>query len=111
METIKINVLVWNVEEFCGYKPITTFWEDFSIAEAFGINAIRDTFERAFSEWRENYKYLTELIMVLNHKIWQWYEKNKSLANLYNDIYNIADGYAIENLKDEELNYFYSVTD
>ena len=26
----------WNIEEFCGYKPITTFWDDFSIADVFG---------------------------------------------------------------------------
>lgn len=26
------------------YECITTFWEDFSIADAFGIEAIKDTF-------------------------------------------------------------------
>ena len=42
-------MIKWNVEELCGYKPITTFWDDFTIAEAFGIDAIRDTFNRAFA--------------------------------------------------------------
>ena len=57
-----------------GYELQTTFWEDFSIADRFGLSAIQDTFKRAFEEWKNNYKYLTELILVLNHKIWQYYE-------------------------------------
>lgn len=49
--------------------------------------------------------------MVLNHKIWQWYQKNTSLAKVYNKVWELADGYAVNNLKDEELEYFYRVTD
>ena len=51
-----------------GYELQTTFWEDFSIADRFGLSAIQDTFKRAFEEWKNNYKYLTELILVLNHE-------------------------------------------
>ena len=58
-----------------------------------------------------NYKYLTELVMVLNHKIAQWYERNMPLAKLYNDAWNIADNYAVNHLQGDELNYFYNVTD
>jgi len=35
-----------------GYEVKTTFWEDFSIAERFGLSAIQDTFNRAFKEWK-----------------------------------------------------------
>ena len=42
-----------------GYELQTTFWNDFSIADRFGLSAIQDTFSRAFEEWKENYKYLT----------------------------------------------------
>ena len=52
-----------------GYTVQTTFWEDFTIADRFGLSAIRDTYNRAFKEWNENYKFLTELVLVLNHKI------------------------------------------
>ena len=38
--------------EEIGYKPITTFWDDFSIADRFGISAIKDTYKRAFEEWK-----------------------------------------------------------
>ena len=72
----------WNITEMCGYQPITTFWEDFYIAERFGTAAIKDTYKRAFKEWKGNYKYLTELVMVLNQKIWRYYEKNDTYAYL-----------------------------
>ena len=35
-----------------GNEVKTTFWEDFSIAERFGVSAIQDTFNRAFKEWK-----------------------------------------------------------
>lgn len=89
----------------------TTFWSDFSIADIFGTDAIRDTFNRAFEEWKGDYRYLTELVMVLNHKIWQWYEKNETIARVYNELYGKADNYAIDNLEGDELRFFLNVTD
>lgn len=97
--------------EEAGYKVQTTFWEDFTIADFFGVKAIQDTFDRAFGEWKKDYKYLTELILVLNHKIWQHYQSNPDVAALYNSLWKQADLYAVENLKDDELSYFYEVTD
>ena len=97
--------------EEAGYKVQTTFWEDFTIADFFGVKAIQDTFDRAFGEWKKDYKYLTELILVLNHKIWQHYQSNPDVAALYKSLWKQADLYAVENLKDDELSYFYEVTD
>ena len=94
-----------------GYEVETTFWEDFSIAERFGLSAIQDTFNRAFKEWKEDYEFLTELVLVLNHKIWQYYETRPEIATLYNTLWEQTDQYAMENLKDEELSYFFDVTD
>lgn len=101
----------WRIEELTGYKPITTFYRDFSIAEAFGEQAIKDTYVEAFEDWKHDYKYLTELVMVLNWKIWEHYEDNERLAKLYNELWEGLDNYACENLKDEELEYFFRTTD
>lgn len=38
---ISLGLPKWNVEEELGYKPITSFWQDFSIAERFGGKAVR----------------------------------------------------------------------
>ena len=113
METAKIQFVtpMWNIEKMTGYKPLTTFWSDFSTAEKFGIEAVKGTFKRAFEEWKGDYKFLTELVMVLNHKIWQWYEKNDELARVYDALWEEADNYGCENLKGEELDYFYEILD
>ena len=50
--------------EYENERVETTFWDDFSIAERFGENAILDTYKRAMKEWKSNYKYLTELVIV-----------------------------------------------
>lgn len=95
-----------------GYETITTFWQDFSIADHFGPGAIKDTFNRTFNEWKNNYKYLTELVMILNWKIWEHYEKdNRAYAKLYNTLWMATDAYATENLKGDEADYFFRATD
>ena len=44
MKTIHITVSPDMIEN--GYQPKTTFWMDFSIADKFGIAAIKDTYNR-----------------------------------------------------------------
>ena len=89
----------------------TTFWSDFSIADAFRKNAVRDTFNRAFAEWKSDFRYLTDLVMVLNHKIFQHYDGDRELSKLYDSLWRIADDYAMKNLVGKELDYFYRTTD
>ena len=93
------------------YEYKTTFWMDFSIADRFGISAIKDTFDRAFEDWKNNYEYLTELVMVLNHKIWQWYDKNDNVAKLYNELWLKAQQYGYDTLEGDELDYFWRTLD
>lgn len=73
-----------------GYDLMTTFWEDFSTADKYGIAGVKDTYKRAFSEWKDDYKFFTELTLVLNHKIWQHYESNRELAALYDRLWREA---------------------
>lgn len=94
-----------------GYEFISTFPMDFSIADKFGVDAIKDTFNRAFEEWKYNYIYLTEFVITLNHKIWEWYGKNETYAKLYNELWEQADNYACDNLMGDELTFFYETTD
>ena len=102
----------WSIEAETGYKPITTFYTDFSIADGFGVAAIKDTYKRAMQNWKDNYKYLTELVMVLNWKLWRYWEGgNEKYAELYHDLWWKTDNYALDNLKDEELDYFIRTTD
>lgn len=106
-----MKIKTWNIEKVTGYKPQTTFYEDFSIADKFGINAIKDTYRRAFRDWKDNHIYLTELVMVLNWKIWEHCETNEKYAVLYDKLWRETAQYAVENLKDTELEYYFQTTD
>lgn len=90
----------------------TTFWMDFSIADKFGIKAVKDTFNRAYKEWKKDYKYLTDLVIVLNRKCWQHYDAgNDELSQLYADYYYKARDYACSHLKGKEMDYYFEMTD
>lgn len=105
-----MELAYWNIEEETGYKPLTTFYTDFSIADKYGKDAIEDTFKRAFDEWKSDYRFLTELVMVMSWKSFE-HPENQEFAKLYTELYERADSYAIKTLKGSELEYFYSTTD
>lgn len=114
MQTIQFrmpSIPAWNITEMTGYEPKTTFWQDFSIADAFGMDAVRDTFKRAFKEWRVDVEYLTELVMVLNHKGWYWYGRNEAMSRLYFKLWEEADLWAGENLQGDDAEYYYRTLD
>jgi hypothetical protein len=107
-----MKIKTWNIEAMTGYKPQTTYYEDFSIADQFGIDAVKDTYKRAMQTANfMGYKYLTELVMALNWKIWEHYETNEPLARVYNDLWEQASEQAVTKLKGEELEYYFNTTD
>ena len=121
-----MKITDWNIEEMTGYKPKTTFYTDFSIAEAFGTDAIRDTYEKAFNEWKTDTEYVTELVMVLNWKSWEHHDRgllaeqsgddlaadsHTDLVELYCSLYEEADAWCMDNLNDDDLAYFIRTTD
>lgn len=98
--------------EMTGYRPFTTFWQDFTIAEHFGEKAIKETFNRAFKEWKSDYEYLTELVMILNWKMWYFYDiEQKNLSILYQELFEKSNEWALNNLKGDELSYYLQTTD
>lgn len=102
----------WNIEAETGYKPITTFYMDFSIADMFGVSAIKDTYKRGLETAKFlGYKELTEFVMALNWKIYEHYQHNNKFAELYDSLWRKADDLARETLKGEELAYYYRTTD
>ncbi len=101
----------WNIESMTGYVPKTTFYTDFSIADNFGEVAVRDTYRRAFDSWKKDVVYITELVMVLNWKIFEHHGKNGTLAKLYDELWREADEWCMENLKGDDLEYFLRTTD
>ena len=106
-----LTIKMFDSEKAFGYKQITTFFQDFSIADNFGINAIRDTYKTGMEYAKTDYKVLTEFVMVLNWKIWEHHKTNPKYGKVYNELWEKADAYACDTLKGDELRYFYKTTD
>lgn len=109
------------IYEQTGYKTFTTFAMDFEIADTFGVKAIKDTFKGA-CEWLSDYKYWTELVMILNWNIWK--HQHDEYGLVYNDLWAKAeqmfeDEYAdksddtdeVRKMKKEARLYYYQTLD
>ena len=102
----------WNIKELCGYHPVTTFYTDFSIADAFGLSAVKDTYERAFEEWHSDVKFITELCMVMSWKSFQHdAEGHDKLRDWYVEKFYELRDWCSGNLKGADLDYFIQTID
>lgn len=100
-------------EEF-GYERQTTFFSDLSIAEWYGLDGVRDTYNRVCKEWISDVKYFTEFVMALNWKCWEWHGRGyNELAQLYSELYSAAYELGYEKYKDddEKSSYFWRTLD
>lgn len=106
------DLIDWDIQNMTGYTPETTYYTDFSIADHFGLNAIKDTLKRA-KEQCETFGYVwkTELSMVLNWKIFEHYGKNEEYAEFYDEAWREYAGYLQDTLQGDELSYYYKTTD
>jgi len=95
-----------------GYEFKTTFWQDFTIADCFGEAAVRDTFDRAFGEWKSDVVYVTELALVTNWRCWLHHDAgDDALSDLYAELYYKVRGWCLDNLKGDDIRYYFEVTD
>ena len=99
------------LEETFDFKLESTFWEEFSIAEDYGSEGVREHYDLVFNQWKDNLKYLTELVLVLNIKIFIWYGVDDDLGQMYDQLWKETDGYALETLKGDDLHYYLSTLD
>lgn len=99
------------LEKEFNYKFETTFWEEFSIADQYGPEGVLEHYNLVFDRWKDNLKYLTELVLVLNWKIYQWYQVDDTLGMTYDELWKRADGFAMDTLKEEDLHKYLSALD
>lgn len=99
------------LEETFDFKFESTFWEEFSFAEDYGSEGVREHYDLVFNQWKDNLKYLTELVLVLNWKISTWYGVDDTLGLTYDQLWKETDGYALETLKGDDLHYYLHTLD
>ena len=92
------------MEKMLDYKFESTFWEEFSIAENYGRDAVKKHYDLVFSQWKDNIKFLTELVLVLNLKLFIWFK-------MYEDLYVDADAYVLCTFEGDDLYYYLHTLD
>ena len=119
-----------NLADMSGYERKYTFYSDFSIAEfcetwMHDRGAIIDTFNNVIESWGSSIEAISEIVLVLNHKIWAFYDgvdssylkcnehNRERIAKLYDKLYHKAVDFVYEKFgeDDEAMSYYYSVTD
>ena len=99
------------LEKMLDYKFESTFWEEFSIAENYGPDGVREHYDLVFSQWKDNIKFLTELVLVLNLKLFIWFKVDDDLGKMYEDLYVDADAYALSSFEGDDLHYYLHTLD
>lgn len=119
-----------NLANMSGYERKYTFYSDFSIAEFCEVwmrdrGAIVDTFNRVIESWGSSIEAMSEIVMVLNHKIWAFHdgvdssylkcnETNRDkIARLYDKLYRKAENFVYEKFGEDKdaMRYYYRVID
>lgn len=104
------------------YKRITTYTNDFSIAEwcvpVEGMSAIAITLRNALTNWRDDIKFFAEIIIVLNMKAWEHHARgNSEYSQMYSELYLMAkdlyfDWFDSDNKQhDKAMEYYYDYVD
>ena len=109
LEKVQLQKLA--LEKEFNYKFETTFWEEFSVADQYGSEGIVEHYNLVFNQWKDNLKYLTELVLVLNIKIFIWYKEDDDLGLTYDQLWKKTDQYALETLKGDDLHYYLHTLD
>ena len=101
------------LSQFTDWRPTTLDWQRFSIAEKYGKDEIKAIYNEILNESKDDYKLLTELVMILNHKSWQHCENidSSEFCKVYADLFRGAKEYAENHLEGDELQYFLNTID
>lgn len=103
--------------EIGGYTRKYTFFSDLAIAECYGIDAIKDTYNRIMKEWIDNRDAICEALISINYKSWRFAEEpdKQDLVEFYSELYYKALDevvkYYEENDRNDDLVYIFGVLD
>ena len=99
-------------EAMCGYTQRTTFWDDFTIAERFGLPAIKDTYKNAFMSWKSGVGFIRGLVWVLNWKMLYMGERRMTEKSaMYYKCWVELSNWCERHLEAGAYEYFINVTD
>lgn len=101
-----------------------TFMSDFTIAKRLsGVDGIKETYKRSFESFKDDIRYLTAMVLALNHCGHYYYDLGeKDVAKVFFDLQFELDGYILHskgygkdwkptNFTQEEVSYYLAATD
>lgn len=99
--------------EETGHPSQTTLWDDFSIADRFGLAAVKDTYRRAKQFCGSDPLLWGEFSIVLNWRCWQhWHNGRVDLAELYGELaHRSADDFYATEPGEVESDIYFKLTD
>ena len=103
-----------NFEHFLnsvGKERKTIFYADLSIAEWFGVEEVYKTYKRVMDTWGDDLEFMCEWVIALNQKIWQLYDTDKEMAQVYNQLWQNADEYCMNHFKGDDLTAYLKYVD
>lgn len=100
-----------SLEKMMNYQFESTFWEEFSSTDEYGSDEVQKHYQVVFEQWKDNLKYLTELVLVLNLKTFIWFGVDDNLGMTYDELWKKTDQYAMDTLKGDDLHYYLSTLD
>ena len=91
--------------------PDNTFIQDFQIANAFGMEAVKDTYKRA-QEWRSDVGMYAALCFALNYWCWTFWDAGKQdESEVYGTLYHEAVDWGYGNFKGDDFSMFHQLID
>lgn len=97
-----------------GKERKTTFMNDLSIGEWYGLNGVLDTVKNVMSSWKDDEKYMAEFVLCCNWKAWEHdARKNANWVHFWSFVYEhvrdlMYDYYAED---EEKTAYMYKYLD
>lgn len=100
------------VERTTGFRMQADFYQELSIIENFwGEEGVREVVNNYISILIEDVYLYTELVFILNWKLWHHMEDNTQYVELYNALYRNAYIKGLMFYKGAEASYFVSTLD
>lgn len=97
-------------------KYYSQLWKELDALDEIGVDYLEEQTENLFRQYRDDIEKLTEWVMVINHKCWDYHEKHEPLASdiyskLYYKYYEEAINYLDKENRKDDLSYFIRTLD
>lgn len=110
---VKNTVLVSNEQGNLTQSPFTAFFTKIEFGYGSLAAEIISEFKHEMRKDLPSFDHMAiaALAISANNKIWQHHKTNPALSHSYNEVWEMVDEYALNNLKGEELNFYIRATD